>query len=53
MNIHMNIQAYTTSVKCSTDRLIYCIFNNGEIIKYHIFISVVVIEHPIFFKQKS
>ena len=33
-----------TSVKCFTDWLIYCILSNGEVIKYHIFISVVVIE---------
>ena len=32
------------SEKKITDCLIYCILSNGEVIKYHKFISVVVIE---------
>ena len=40
-----HIQAYTP-LKRITDSLslIYCILSNGKVIKYHIFISVVVIE---------
>ena len=41
MRIH--IQAYTP-LKKITDCLIYCILSNGEVIKYHKIISVVVIE---------
>ena len=33
-----------TSVKVFTECLIYCILSNGEVIKYHLFISVVVKE---------
>ena len=33
-----------TSIYTSVRILIYCILSNGEVIKYHIFISVVVIE---------
>ena len=40
--MHIHIQAYI-SEKIS-DCLIYCILSNGEVIKYHKFISVVVIE---------
>ena len=36
-------QAFT-SLKKITDCLISCILSNGEVIKYHKFISVVVIE---------
>ena len=38
-----HIQAFV-SLKKITDCLIYCILSNGEVIKYHKFISVVVIE---------
>ena len=41
MKIH--IQAFT-SLKKISDCLIYCNLSNGEVIKYHKFISVVVIE---------
>ena len=41
--MHIHIQAYT-SLKKITDCLISCILSNGEVIKYHKFISVVVIE---------
>ena len=41
--MHIHIQAYT-SLKKISDCLIYCILSNGEVIKYHEFISVVVIE---------
>ena len=41
--VHILIQAYT-SLKKITDCRIYCILSNGEVIKYHKFISVVVIE---------
>ena len=41
--MHIHIQAYAP-VKMFTDCLIYCILNNGEVIKYHKFISVRVIE---------
>ena len=37
------IKAFT-SLKKITDCLIYCILSNGEVIKYHEFICVVVIE---------
>ena len=37
-------QAFTSMKKKNTDCLIYCILSNGEVIKYHKFISVVVIE---------
>ena len=43
MDIHIYRSIYT-SVKIFTDCLIYCILSNGEVIKYHKFISVVVIE---------
>ena len=39
----IHIHAYTP-LKKSADCLIYCIVSNGEVIKYHEFISVVVIE---------
>ena len=38
-----------TSLKKITDCLIYCILSNGEVIKYHKFISVVVIELSVIF----
>ena len=38
INRHLNL------CKKITDCLIYCILSNGEVIKYHKFISVVVIE---------
>ena len=41
--MHIHIQAYT-SLKKISDCLIYCILSNGEVIKYHKFIPVVVIE---------
>ena len=41
--VHIHKQAFT-SLKKITDCLIYCILSNGEVIKYHKFISVVVIE---------
>ena len=41
--MHIHIQAYTP-LKKNSDCLIYCILSNGEVIKYHKFISVVVIE---------
>ena len=41
--MHIHIQAYT-SLKKITDCLVSCILSNGEVIKYHKFISVVVIE---------
>ena len=41
--MHIHIQA-NTSLKKITDCLIYCILSNGEVKKYHKFISVVVIE---------
>ena len=40
--MHIHKQAFN-SLKKITDRLIYCILSNGEVIKYK-FISVVVIE---------
>ena len=40
-NIYKHIHL---SIKKITDCLIYCILSNGEVIKYHKFISVVVIE---------
>ena len=42
--MHIHIQAYTSLKKKISDCLIYCILSNGEVIKYHKFISVVVIE---------
>ena len=43
--VHIHIQSYTPlTVKFFTDCLISYILGNGEVIKYHIFISVVVIE---------
>ena len=42
--MHINKQAFTSLKKKITDCLIYCILSNGEVIKYHKFISVVVIE---------
>ena len=41
--VHIHIQAYTY-LKKITDCLISCILSNGEVIKYHKFISVVVTE---------
>ena len=41
--MHIHKQAFT-SLKKITDCLIYCILSNGEVVKYHKFISVVVIE---------
>ena len=41
--VHIHKQAFS-SLKKITDCLIYCILSNGEVIKYHKFISVVVIE---------
>ena len=38
------IYKHRTFLKKITDCLIYCILSNGEVIKYHKFISVVVIE---------
>ena len=43
----MHIQAYTSLEKI-TDCLISCILSNGEVTKYHKFISVVVIELSVF-----
>ena len=43
MHLHVLIQAYTP-LKKITDCLTYCIRSNGEVIKYHTFISVIVIE---------
>ena len=37
-------QAFTNLKKKITDCLIHCILSDGEVIKYHKFISVVVIE---------
>ena len=42
--MHIHKQAFTSLKKKITDCLIYCILSNGEVIKYHKFISVVVIE---------
>ena len=42
--MHIHKQAFNFSEKKITDSLIYCILSNGEVIKYHKFISVVVIE---------
>ena len=39
--VHIHIQAYTSLKKSLT---VSCILSNGEVIKYHKFISVVVIE---------
>ena len=44
--MHIHIQAYTT-LKKITDCLIYCILSNGEVIKYHKFISVVDIDFSV------
>ena len=41
--MHIHIQVYT-SLKKISNCLIYCILSNGEVIKYHKFNSVVVIE---------
>ena len=41
--VHNHIQAYT-SLKKNSDCLISCVLSNWEVIKYHKFISVVVIE---------
>ena len=41
---NMHTATLTTTVHISSKYLIYCILGNEEIIKYHIFISVVVIE---------
>ena len=41
--MHIHRQAFK-SLKKITDCLFYCILSNGEVIKYHKFISVVVIE---------
>ena len=42
--MHIHKQAFTSLKKKISDCLIYCILSNGEVIKYHKFISVVVIE---------
>ena len=42
--MHINKQAFISLKKKITDCLIYCTLRNGEVIKYHKFISVVVIE---------
>ena len=41
---HIHIHAYTTSVIIFTECLVSGVLGNGEEIKYHIFISVVVTE---------
>ena len=42
--VHIHKQAFTSLNKNHSPHLIYCILSNGEVIKYHKFISVVVIE---------
>ena len=42
--MHIHKHAFTSLKNKITDCLIYCILSNGEVIKYHKFISVVVIE---------
>ena len=43
--LHIHIQAYTSQKSLTV--LFTCILSNGEVIKYHTFISVVVIEFSV------